>query len=95
MKSKATAQQKKTATHSKTKRVLSSKKQSIAKGQSTQADSLKDRTICDGNVVLFRRNNSTNWQCRIKRFVGVWVDYSTNLSDFTKAKKAAEERCNE
>ena len=92
MKSKATAQQKKTATHSKTKRVLSNKKKSSAKGKPTKAESLKDRTICDGNVVLFRRDNSTNWQCRIKRFVGVWVDYSTNLSDFTKAKKAAEER---
>ena len=88
MKSKATAQQKKTATHSKTKRVLSNKKKSSAKENLT----LKDRTICDGNVVLFRRDNSTNWQCRIKRFVGVWVDYSTNLSDFNKAKKAAEER---
>ena len=88
MKSKATAQQRKTATHSKTKRALSNKKKSSAKENLT----LKDRTICDGNVVLFRRDNSSNWQCRIKRFVGVWVDYSTNLSDFNKAKKAAEER---
>ncbi len=92
MKSKATAQETKSATRSKTKRSLSSKKQSIAKGKSTKADSLKDRTICNGNVVLFKRNRSANWQCRIKRYMGVWVDYSTNQSDFNKEKKAAEER---
>jgi len=43
----------------KTKPALSNKKKGSAKGKPTKAESLVDRTICDGNVVLFRRNNST------------------------------------
>lgn len=53
---------------------------------------IKDRTICDGNVVLFPRGNSKRWQCRIRRYTGEWVDYSTKETDLEKAKQVAEER---
>jgi hypothetical protein len=40
----------------------------------------------------FPRGNSKRWQCRIRRYTGEWVDYSTKETDLEKAKQIAEER---
>ena len=48
-----------------------------------------ERKICDGNVVLFRRQGSKRWQARIRRGVGTWVVFSTGQSDIEAAKPAA------
>ena len=73
------------------KKRATAKKQKRSKGTLT-TQQIKDRTICNGNVVLFRRENSKRWQCRIRRNTGVWVDYSTKQTDLKKTKKVAEER---
>lgn len=49
----------------------------------------EERTCRDGNVVLFLRKHSAQWQARIRRFSGKWFDVSTNTSDFEKAKQIA------
>ena len=50
-----------------------------------------DRQICNGNVVLFKRSRSRKWQCKIRRSVGKWVDYTTAKENFDDAKIVAEE----
>ena len=55
---------------------------------------LSERTLCSGDVVLFKRKNSKAWQARIKRYSGHWLDISTAENDFDKAKKAAEKQFN-
>lgn len=57
-----------------------------------QPKALEERTICNGNVVLFKRERSRRWQARIKRYSGTWLQYSTGTADFDKAKANAEER---
>jgi len=57
-----------------------------------QTKQLEERTICNGNVVLFKRERSKRWQARIKRYSGSWLQYSTGTADFRKAKANAEER---
>ena len=47
---------------------------------------LADRTICNGNVVLFERPNTRKWQAKIKRITGTWKDYTTKTDDFEEAK---------
>ncbi|MDG5469346.1 hypothetical protein P9J64_13540 [Deltaproteobacteria bacterium IMCC39524] len=54
-----------------------------------------ERTICNGAVVLFKRNRSKRWQARIRRNSGEWVVYSTKCADFEKAIAVAEERYRE
>jgi hypothetical protein len=54
-----------------------------------------ERSICNGAVVLFNRNNSKRWQARIRRSSGEWVVYSTKCSDFDQATAVAEERYRE
>lgn len=49
----------------------------------------EERTCRDGNVVLFLRKHSAQWQARIRRFSGKWFDVSTNTSDFERAKQVA------
>jgi integrase len=51
-----------------------------------------ERTICAGNVVLFRRTGSKRWQARIRRNTGKWVVYSTKETDIEVAKAVAENR---
>ena len=51
-----------------------------------QTKQLEERTICNGNVVLFKRERSKRWQARIKRYSGSWLQYSTGTADFRKAK---------
>lgn len=53
---------------------------------------LGERTICNGAVVLFQRNNSKRWQARIRRQSGEWVVYSTKQTDIEAACVVAEER---
>ena len=53
---------------------------------------LNDRTLCNGGVVLFKRDRSKRWQCRIRRLTGLWIDYTTGEADFDKAKAIAEEK---
>ena len=74
-----------------TKKGTSAKKRKRSRGILT-TETLGSRTICDGKVVLFQRENSKRWQCRIRRHTGIWVDYSTKETDLKKAKKVAEER---
>jgi len=57
-----------------------------------QTRKLTDRTLCSGDVVLFKRKNSKVWQARIKRYSGNWLDVTTKENDFDKAKKAAEKQ---
>ena len=57
-----------------------------------QTKQLEERTICNGNVVLFLRERSKRWQARIKRYSGSWLQHSTGTADFDKAKENAEER---
>jgi len=52
---------------------------------------VSERKICNGNVVLFKRSRSRKWQCKIRRSVGKWVDYTTAKEDLDEAKIAAEE----
>tara|TARA_B100000029_G_scaffold299388_1_gene292303 strand:+ start:351 stop:1862 length:1512 start_codon:yes stop_codon:yes gene_type:complete len=73
------------------KKSTTAKKQKRSNGTLTNQQ-IKDRTICNGNVVLFQRENSKRWQCRIRRNTGTWIDYSTKQTDLKKAKKVAEER---
>lgn len=54
-----------------------------------------ERAICNGAVVLFKRNRSKRWQARIRRNSGEWVVYSTKCTDFNQATAAAEERYRE
>ncbi len=54
-----------------------------------------ERTICNGSVVLFQRQSSQRWQCRIRRKSGEWVDFSTKEKDFEAAKGVAEDRYRE
>ena len=82
VRSKRTATKKSSAT---------AKKQKSSNGTLT-TQQITDRTLCDGNVVLFQRENSKRWQCRIRRNMGTWVDYSTKQTELKKAKKVAEER---
>ncbi|MEE9357634.1 hypothetical protein [Candidatus Vondammii sp. HM_W22] len=65
---------------------------SNSKKQNITPFSTKERTLCEGNVVLFRRKGSKRWQARIKRSTGRWVVYSTGQADITAAKSAAENR---
>jgi hypothetical protein len=51
----------------------------------------QERTICNGNVLLFRRTRSRKWQCKVRRFTGHWKDYTTGTEDFEEAKVNAEE----
>jgi integrase len=51
-----------------------------------------ERAICDGSVVLFRRNGSKRWQARIRRTTGKWIVYSTKEADIEAAKAVAEDR---
>ncbi len=51
-----------------------------------------ERSICNGNVVLFKRKNSKRWQARIRRNNGEWVDVSTKQKDFNDAAVVAEEK---
>ena len=78
-----------------TKKSATAKKQKRSNGTLT-TQQIKDRTIYDDNgesvVVLFQRENSKRWQCRIRRNTGTWIDYSTKQTDLKKAKKVAEER---
>ena len=74
-----------------TKKGTSAKKRMRSRGILT-TETLGSRTICDGKLVLFQRENSKRWQCRIRRHTGIWVDYSTKETDLKKAKKVAEER---
>lgn len=53
---------------------------------------LNDRTLCNGGVVLFKRDRSKRWQCRIRRLTGLWIDYTTGEAHFDKAKAIAEEK---
>ncbi|MCP3703896.1 MAG: hypothetical protein GY954_13330, partial [Alteromonas sp.] len=50
------------------------------------------RTICNGSVVLFKRNNSKRWQARIRRNSGEWMVYSTKKENFDEAAAVADER---
>lgn len=54
--------------------------------------SIKERTFENGNVVLFKRSNSSIWQARIRRYAGTWEDSSTKERDFKKAKQVATEK---
>ena len=87
MKTRKKVQSKRTTT----RKSAAAKKQKRTNGTLTTAQ-IKDRTICDGNVVLFQRENSKRWQCRIRRNTGTWVDYSTKQTELKKAKKVAEKR---
>lgn len=51
-----------------------------------------ERKICDGQVVLFRRQGSKRWQARIRRKIGTWVVFSTGQTDIEAAKSAAENK---
>ena len=84
-------QQKVRSKRTATKKSATAKKQKSSNGTLT-TQQIKDRTICDGNVVLFQRENSKRWQCRIRRNTGTWIDYSTKQTELKKAKKVAEER---
>ena len=84
-------QQKVRSKRTTTKKSATAKKQKSSNGTLT-TQQIKDRTLCDGNVVLFQRENSKRWQCRIRRNTGTWIDYSTKQTDLKKAKKVAEER---
>ncbi len=58
--------------------------------------SLAQRTICNGNIVLyFRTDNDTRWHSRIRQQANTWHRFSTKESSFSKAKKVAEERFRE
>ena len=72
-----------------TKKGTSAKKRMRSRGILT-TETLGSRTICDGKVVLFQRENSKRWQCRIRRHTGIWVDYSTKETD---QKKDTETFC--
>ena len=49
----------------------------------------------NNDVVLYKRENTSNWSARIKRYTGKWVRYSTGTSNLEKAKAIAEERYRE
>jgi integrase len=49
----------------------------------------EERTCRDGNVVLFHRKHSAQWQARIRRYSGKWYDVSTGSEDFGRAKEVA------
>jgi hypothetical protein len=51
-----------------------------------------DRKICNGNVVLFKRSRSRKWQCKIRRTVEKWIDYTTATENFDDARIVAEEK---
>lgn len=51
--------------------------------------SKEDRSVENGNVVLFQRKNSKVWQARLRRHSGTWITKSTGESDFDKAKASA------
>lgn len=55
----------------------------------------EERTCRDGNVVLFLRKHSAQWQARIRRFSGKWYDVSTGSDDFEKAKEIASKKYDE
>ena len=84
-------QQKVRSKRTATKKSATAKKQKRSNGTLT-TQQIKNRTICDGNVVLFHRQNSKRWQSRIRRNTETWVDYSTKQAGLEKAKKVAEER---
>ena len=71
---------------------MSDKQQNIQQINTLPKD---ERSICNGAVVLFNRNNSKRWQARIRRSSGEWVVYSTKQVDFDKAVAVAEERYRE
>ncbi len=71
---------------------MSDKQKNIQQINSLPKD---ERTICNGAVVLFNRNNSKRWQARIRRNSGEWVVYSTKQADFDAAVAVAEERYRE
>jgi hypothetical protein len=91
-------QQKVRSKRTATKKSATAKKRKRSNGTLT-TQQLKDRTICDANgdsvVVLFQRESSKRWQCRIRRNTGTWVDYSTKQTDLKKAKKVAKEKWEE
>ena len=64
------------------------------KKKSTQAGfSLEQRTICNGNVVLYQRSdNDARWHARIRQHANKWHRFSTKQTCFTKAKATAEEK---
>jgi integrase len=53
---------------------------------------LNERTVAEGNVVLFKRERSRIWQARIRRYASKWIDMTTKERDFDKAKKVATEK---
>ncbi len=53
---------------------------------------INERAICNGAVVLFKRNNSKRWQARIRRNIGEWIVYSTKQTDIEQAIAVAEDR---
>ncbi|MCU7966457.1 MAG: hypothetical protein KZQ74_04550, partial [gamma proteobacterium symbiont of Bathyaustriella thionipta] len=53
---------------------------------------IDERAICNGAVVLFKRNNSKRWQARIRRNIGEWITVSTKQADIKQAIAVAEDR---
>jgi len=54
---------------------------------------LAERTICEGNVVLYiRSDNDARWHARLKRKAGSWHRFSTKQTSLDKAKEVARER---
>lgn len=53
---------------------------------------IDERAICNGAVVLFKRNNSKRWQARIRRNIGEWITVSTKQTDIEQAIAVAEDR---
>ena len=45
--------------------------------------------LLDGEVILFKRPNSANWQCRFKLANGQWYAASTNAEDISLAQTQA------
>lgn len=60
-------------------------------GKLTAPQTLNERTLCEGNVVLFKRANSKKWQYRIRQRQGRWHCYSTKQGDIDEASRIAEE----
>jgi len=57
---------------------------------------IKERTICDGNVVLYvRSDNDAYWQARVKLPNGKWHRFSTQRNRLADAKNAAEDKWRE
>jgi len=72
-------------------RLLTKSETAISSENATHTKNLNERKIINGNIILFKRARSRNWQAKIRIGVGRWKDYSTRQRDFEQAKKAAEE----